>query len=55
MQGLLTPCPSIASKRKMNPQKQGEMDETYPYEEKYINGPQDKNKKQLTVNKIHII
>lgn len=40
MQGLLTPCPSIAFKRKNASTKQGEMYETYPYEEKYINSPQ---------------
>lgn len=33
----------------MHPQKQGEMDETYPYEEKYFNGPQ-LGQKQKTMN-----
>lgn len=53
--GFWLPVPTLHPRGKMHPQKQGEMDETYPYEEKYINGPQDKNKKQWTVNKIHII
>lgn len=38
--GYWLPVPALHPRGKMHPQKQGEMDETYPYEQKYINGSQ---------------